>query len=151
MSSHEEELMFARPPMTSQETYRTRPQNATPTLRRWSLASLAWFQGAALILLGRLLCMAWVISAAVSATRRLARGTWSRPVRRLSAVLQQERDEHLRPALVLRVRRGEGDREVPLFDDPAVNLLGLIVVAVLIAYFYLLTSAVPSIAIRSPV
>ena len=30
-----------------------------------------------LILLGRLLCMAWTISAAVSATRRLARGTWS--------------------------------------------------------------------------
>ena len=42
-----------------------------------SLVSLAWFQGAALILLGRLLCMAWTISAAVSATRRLARGTWS--------------------------------------------------------------------------
>src|SRR6185437_4858368 len=33
-----------------------------------SLVSLAWFQGAALILLGRLLCIAWVISAAVSAT-----------------------------------------------------------------------------------
>jgi len=30
-----------------------------------------WFNGAALILLGRLLCMAWTISAAVSATRRL--------------------------------------------------------------------------------
>jgi hypothetical protein len=29
-----------------------------------SLVSLAWFQGAALILLGRLLCMAWIISAA---------------------------------------------------------------------------------------
>src|ERR1700761_5019560 len=42
-------------------------------------------------------------------------------LRRLSAVLQQERDKHLRPALVLRVRRGEGDREVPLFDDPAVT------------------------------
>ena len=44
-----------------------------------SLVSLAWFQGAALILLGRLLCIAWVISAAVSATRRLVRGTWSCP------------------------------------------------------------------------
>jgi hypothetical protein len=42
-----------------------------------SLVSLAWFQGAALILFGRLLCMAWTISAAVSATRRLVRGTWS--------------------------------------------------------------------------
>ena len=44
-----------------------------------SLVSLAWFQGAALILLGRLLCIAWIISAAVSATRHLARGTWSCP------------------------------------------------------------------------
>jgi len=44
-----------------------------------SLVSLAWFQGAALILLGRLLCIAWIISAAVSATRRLVRGTWSCP------------------------------------------------------------------------
>jgi hypothetical protein len=34
-----------------------------------SLVSLAWFQGAALILLGRLLCMAWTISAAVSRPR----------------------------------------------------------------------------------
>jgi hypothetical protein len=42
-----------------------------------SLVSLAWFQGAALILLGRLLCMAWIISAAVCVTRRLARGTWT--------------------------------------------------------------------------
>lgn len=42
-----------------------------------SLVSLARFQGAALILLGRLLCMAWIISVAVSATRRLVRGTWS--------------------------------------------------------------------------
>ncbi len=33
--------------------------------------------GAALILLGRLLCMAWTISAAVSAAGRLVRGTWS--------------------------------------------------------------------------
>jgi hypothetical protein len=40
-----------------------------------SLVSLAWFQGAALILLGRLLCIAWIISA----TRRLVRGTWSCP------------------------------------------------------------------------
>jgi hypothetical protein len=39
-----------------------------------SLISLAWFNGAALILLGRLLCMAWAISAAVSAARRLVRG-----------------------------------------------------------------------------
>lgn len=36
-----------------------------------SVVSLVWFQGAALILLGRLLCMVWVISAAVSVTRRL--------------------------------------------------------------------------------
>jgi hypothetical protein len=42
-----------------------------------SLVSLVWFQGAALILLGRLLCMVWTICAAVSATRRIARGTWS--------------------------------------------------------------------------
>jgi hypothetical protein len=37
-----------------------------------SVVSLVWFQGAALILLGRLLCMAWVVSAAVSVTRRVA-------------------------------------------------------------------------------
>jgi hypothetical protein len=80
-----------------------------------SLVSLAWFQGAALILLGRLLCMAWIISAATCS----GYGRGERPTRRLSAVLQQERDQHLRPALVLRVRRGEGGREVPLFDDPA--------------------------------
>ena len=36
------------------------------------------------------------------------------------AVLQQERDEHLRPAPVLGVRRGERGREVPLLDGPAV-------------------------------
>lgn len=42
-----------------------------------SIVSLVWFQGAALILLGRLLCMAWTISAAVSVTRRLARGVWA--------------------------------------------------------------------------
>jgi hypothetical protein len=42
-----------------------------------SLVSLVWFQGAALILLGRLLCMIWTISAAVSATRRISRGTWT--------------------------------------------------------------------------
>jgi hypothetical protein len=41
-----------------------------------SLASLVWSQGAAFILLGRLLCMVWVISAAVSITRRVSRGTW---------------------------------------------------------------------------
>lgn len=35
-----------------------------------SLVSLVWFQGAALILLGRLLCMVWTVSAAVSLTRR---------------------------------------------------------------------------------
>jgi hypothetical protein len=35
-----------------------------------SLFSLAVFQGAAFILLGRLLCMAWAISAGVSLTRR---------------------------------------------------------------------------------
>ena len=27
--------------MTSREMYRTRPQNATPTLRRWSLVAFA--------------------------------------------------------------------------------------------------------------
>jgi hypothetical protein len=37
-----------------------------------SLVSLIWFQGAALILLGRLLCMAWTISAAVGARRLVA-------------------------------------------------------------------------------
>ena len=36
------------------------------------------------------------------------------------AVLQQERDEHLGPALVLRVRGGEGGREVPFLDGAAV-------------------------------
>ena len=35
-----------------------------------SVVSLFWFQGAALILLGRLLCMAWVVSVAVSLTRK---------------------------------------------------------------------------------
>ena len=35
-----------------------------------SVVSLVWFQGAAFILLGRLLCMVWTISAAVSITRR---------------------------------------------------------------------------------
>jgi hypothetical protein len=38
-----------------------------------SVVSLVWFQGAAFILLGRLLCMVWAISAAVSITRRLSR------------------------------------------------------------------------------
>ena len=41
-----------------------------------SLSALIVFEGAAFILLGRLLCMIWAISAAVSATRRLARGEW---------------------------------------------------------------------------
>lgn len=36
-----------------------------------SVASLLWFQGAAFILLGRLLCMVWTISAAVSITRKV--------------------------------------------------------------------------------
>ena len=35
-----------------------------------SLVSLVWYEGAVLILLGRLLCMIWTISAAVSVTRR---------------------------------------------------------------------------------
>jgi hypothetical protein len=35
-----------------------------------SLVSLVWFQGAALILLGRLLCMMWTVSAAVSVAKR---------------------------------------------------------------------------------
>jgi hypothetical protein len=35
-----------------------------------SLISLVWFNGAVLILLGRLLGMAWTIAAAVSVTRR---------------------------------------------------------------------------------
>jgi hypothetical protein len=48
---------------------------ATPALV--SLVSLVWFQGALFILLGRLLCMVWVICAAVSATRRSARGRWT--------------------------------------------------------------------------
>jgi hypothetical protein len=42
-----------------------------------SVASLVWSQGAALILLGRLLCMIWTICAGVSVTRRLSRGTWA--------------------------------------------------------------------------
>jgi hypothetical protein len=37
----------------------------------------------------------------------------------MPASTRAKRDEHLRPALVLRVRRGEGGREVPLLDDPA--------------------------------
>jgi hypothetical protein len=45
---------------------------ATPALV--SLVSLVWFQGAVFILLGRLLCMVWIVCAAVSATRRMARG-----------------------------------------------------------------------------
>ena len=42
-----------------------------------SLISLVVFEGAALILLGRLLCMIWTVSAAVSASRAIARGTWT--------------------------------------------------------------------------
>ena len=42
-----------------------------------SLVSLVVYEGAALILLGRLLCMIWTVSAAVSVSRAMARGTWS--------------------------------------------------------------------------
>ena len=45
------------------------------TLAITSLVSLVWFQGAVFILLGRLVCMIWVICAAVSTTRRVTRGT----------------------------------------------------------------------------
>lgn len=41
-----------------------------------SVVSLVWFEGAVFILLGRLLCMVWTVTAAVSVTRRLS--TWSR-------------------------------------------------------------------------
>ena len=41
-----------------------------------SLVSLVVYEGAALILLGRLLCMIWTVSAAVGASRAIARGTW---------------------------------------------------------------------------
>jgi hypothetical protein len=37
-----------------------------------SVVSLVWFQGAVFILLGRLLCMVWAVSAAVSSIRRLS-------------------------------------------------------------------------------
>jgi hypothetical protein len=40
-----------------------------------SVVSLVWFEGAVFILLGRLLCMVWTISAAVSVTRRLSKGS----------------------------------------------------------------------------
>jgi hypothetical protein len=40
-----------------------------------SVVSLVWFQGAVFILLGRLLCMVWAVSAAVSIIRRLSRRT----------------------------------------------------------------------------
>ncbi len=39
-----------------------------------SLLSLVFFQGAAFILLGRLLCMIWTVSAAVSVSRRMSKG-----------------------------------------------------------------------------
>jgi hypothetical protein len=42
-----------------------------------SVISLVVFQGAALILLGRLLAMVWTISAAVSVSRGLSRGAWA--------------------------------------------------------------------------
>jgi hypothetical protein len=42
-----------------------------------SLSSLFFFQGAAFILLGRLLCMIWTVSAAVSVTRGMARDRWA--------------------------------------------------------------------------
>lgn len=42
-----------------------------------SLTSLLFFQGAAFILVGRLLCMIWTVSAAVSVTRGMARGRWA--------------------------------------------------------------------------
>lgn len=38
-----------------------------------SVISLVWFQGAVFILLGRLLCMVWTISAAVSVSRRMSK------------------------------------------------------------------------------
>jgi len=41
-----------------------------------SLVSLIVFEGAALILLGRLLCMVWVVVAAVTATVRTSRGAF---------------------------------------------------------------------------
>jgi hypothetical protein len=55
-----------------------------------SVISLVVFQGAALILLGRLLGMVWTISAAAVATRRISRGAWAaapeaRPVSGLPA------------------------------------------------------------------
>ena len=38
-----------------------------------SLVSLVWFNGSVFILLGRLLCMIWIVVAAVSVSRRLSR------------------------------------------------------------------------------
>jgi hypothetical protein len=46
-----------------------------------SLISLFVFEGAALILLGRLLCMVWVLAAAVNATVRISRGRLSEKLR----------------------------------------------------------------------
>jgi hypothetical protein len=38
-----------------------------------SVVSLVWFNGSVFILLGRLLCMIWIVVAAVSVSRRLSR------------------------------------------------------------------------------
>ena len=38
-----------------------------------SVVSLVWFNGSVFILLGRLLCMIWIVIAAVSVSRRLSR------------------------------------------------------------------------------
>lgn len=42
-----------------------------------SLSPLIAFQGASFVLVGRLLCMIWIIAAAVSVVRRIGKGTWA--------------------------------------------------------------------------
>ncbi|MGH3660403.1 MAG: hypothetical protein ACRDTQ_00895 [Micromonosporaceae bacterium] len=68
-------LLASRIPGTSKPIRVLAYVAATPAVL--SLVSLVWFQGAVFILLGRLLCMIWTISAAVSVTRRLAKGAWN--------------------------------------------------------------------------
>jgi hypothetical protein len=58
----------------SRGTHATRPVRALAWIAVapavLSLTSLVWFEGAAFILLGRLLCMAWTVTAAISLARR---------------------------------------------------------------------------------
>ncbi|MDV3222351.1 hypothetical protein, partial [Intrasporangium sp.] len=65
-------LLAARIPNTTKPIRVLSIAAAVPAVL--SLSSLVVFEGAALILLGRLLCMVWAICAAVSLRRRIGKG-----------------------------------------------------------------------------